>query len=226
MHKGDQKEFSDLSKYYKKNYLKYLPKDKNAKILDIGSGMGHFLYFLEKEGYKNYLGVDYGKECVSFCKEKNFKIESCDIFDFLENNQELFDTILMNDIIEHFNKDEIIRLLKLIYRNLKDNGKLIIKTPNLSNPVLASNSRYDEFTHETGFTEVSLAQVLKICNFKNVEVYPLDIYVFYLNPLNYIAKLIAPIFNLIFRLIFLLYGRRTTKIFTKHILAVAKKDNS
>lgn len=147
----------------------------------------------------------------------------CDAFDFLKKNTEHFDLVVMNDIIEHLNKQEIIQILEFVNKNLVENGKTIIKTPNSSNPILANSGRYIDFTHEIGFTEESLSQILRVSGFREVRVYPQDVYIFYKNPLNYIAKFISKILNLIFRLLFLLYGRKTTKIFTKDIIAVAVK---
>ena len=223
IHENIENDFKLYHRYYKKNYLKQLPNDKKTRILDIGCGMGHFLNFLEKEGYENYLGIDISEENIEFCKEKNFNVRLCNVFDYLKENSGLFDTIIMNDVIEHFDKQEIIQLLKLVHRNLIINGKLIIKVVNASNPILGNSSRYVDFTHEIGFTEESLSQVLKVCGYKDVRIYPQNIYIFYLNPINYIAKIISNILNFIFRLCFIMYGRKTTKIFTKDIIAVAKK---
>jgi len=223
VHEKGKSDFETYCRYFKINYLKHLPESKDSKILDIGCGMGHFLYFLEKEGYKNYLGIDISKENIEFCKEKGFNVELWDALSFLKEKQETFDIIVMNDIIEHLSKQEIIQILELVNKNLVENGKTIIKTPNSSNPILANAGRYIDFTHEIGFTEESLSQVLRISGFRDVRVYPQDIYIFYKNPLNYIAKFISKLLNLIFKLLFLLYGRKTTKIFTKSIIAVAEK---
>lgn len=209
--------------YYKKNYQRHFPKDKSSRILDIGCGTGHFLHFLEKENYNNYLGIDVSNENVEFCKSKGFNVELYDIFDFLKNNKSCYDVIIMNDVIEHFTKEEIILLLNSINNILVDKGKLIVKVVNSSNPILASSSRYMDFTHETGFTEESLTQVLLVCNFKSVKILPQDIYVLYRNPLNYVAKFFSYLLNTIFLLLFRLYGRKSTRIFTKDIIAVALK---
>ena len=46
-----------------KQYLKVLPKDKNAKILDIGFGDGWFMAGCVRMGYTNIYGADFfGKE--------------------------------------------------------------------------------------------------------------------------------------------------------------------
>jgi hypothetical protein len=104
-------------------------------------------------------------------------------------------------------------------------GILIIKTPNLANPITASSSRYNDFTHTVGYTEESLTQVLRVAGFRHIKIYPQNIFVF--NPfVNFIGKFSQKTLNLAFRLLFLLYGRRTAKIFSKDIIAVAKNSGS
>lgn len=222
IHKGGHDEYEMYRRYFKKNYLKHMPKSKDAKILDIGCGMGHFLYFLEAEQYKNYLGIDISRENVDFCREKGFNVELNDLSSFLEDGKD-FDLIVINDVVEHFNKETILKILRSVKTNLKDSGTLIIKVPNAANPIMASSSRYFDFTHEIIFTEESLSQVFMLCGFRNHKIYPQDIYIFYNNPLNYIAKFMSWAMTLLLRSLFVLYGRKTTQIFTKDLIAVANK---
>ncbi|UCE73455.1 MAG: class I SAM-dependent methyltransferase [Methanomassiliicoccales archaeon] len=221
VHREIGQEYGIYHTYFSKNYLRHMPKNRKSRILDIGCGMGHFLYFLEKEGYGNYLGIDISGENIDFCKKQNFNVKLCDVFEYLKGNNKPFDVIVMNDIIEHFNKKEIIELLKLARTNLVKNGRLIVKVVNSSNPILGPNSRYIDFTHEIGFTEESLMQVLKISGFMECAVYPQDIYIYYHNPLNFVGMILSKLFNAVFRLLFILYGRKTTRIFTKSMIAVA-----
>ena len=219
-----EKDFETYYHYYRKNYSRFLPAGKNTRILDLGCGMGHFLYYLYKDGYKNCLGLDISNENINYCRTKGFNVVHNNIFNFLESNTEPFDVIIMNDVIEHLNREEIMRVLDLINKNLTEGGgTVVIKAPNSSNPILANSTRYYDFTHEISFTEESLSQVLKVCGFKYIKIYPQNIYIYYLNPINYIAKFISMMLNSSFRLIYILYGRKTTKIFTKDIIAVAKK---
>lgn len=223
VHNDIEKEYLIFDRYFKKNYSLFMPSDKNGRILDLGCGMGHFLHYLKVCGYMNYLGVDISKENIEFCNVKGFNVHQADISEFLKTNQEPFDVIVMNDIIEHFTKEEIFSLLKFVNNNLANKGILIIKVPNSSNPVVGASSRYYDFTHEVSFTEESLSQILKVCGYKDVKIYPPDIYVFYFNPVNYTAKALAWLTFLIYKMLFLLYGRKTTKIFTKDLIATAKK---
>ncbi|MBT3720836.1 hypothetical protein HOG47_04225, partial [archaeon] len=92
--------------------------------------------------------------------------------------------------------------------------------PNCSNPITAGSSRYIDFTHTVGFTEESLSQVLKLAEFKRIKILKQNIFVF--NPLiNLVGHIIQGILNSIMYLLFLIYGRKTTKIFTKDIIAIA-----
>jgi SAM-dependent methyltransferase len=224
LHPGDEDEFVRFLAYFKKNYLPHLPSQKNAMILELGCGMGHFLNFLEKEGYQNYLGVDICEENILFCAKRGISATHADIFSFLEDSGKLYDAIVMNDVLEHFDKGEVIQILGLAYKRLSPHGRLLLKVPNAANPIVASSSRYIDFTHELLFTEESISQVLRISGFKSIRIYAQDLYVFSKNPLNYLAKFLNFLLNGIFRLLFKLYGRKTTKIFTKCLIVVAVKD--
>jgi 2-polyprenyl-3-methyl-5-hydroxy-6-metoxy-1,4-benzoquinol methylase len=226
IHKGDKEDFLLMERYFSKNYLKFLPVNKKSLIADLGCGMGHFLYFLKNLGYKNYIGVDISKECIEFCQEKKLarkrQLFSLNVKMFLQKDNRQFDVIVMNDLIEHIQKNKILSLLELIRKRLRVGGKLIVKTINSANPITGSSSRYLDFTHTVGFTEESLSQVLKMAGFKKISLYSQNIWVFNFI-VNFLGKIGQGFFNLLFKLLFLLYGRKTTKIFTKDIIAVAQK---
>lgn len=156
-------------RFFDKNYLQYLPKEKHSSVLDIGSGTGDFLAYLRKHNYKNFLGVDISKEQVDFCKKnitKNVQLITS-LNTFLKEHKNSFHFILMNDIIEHIEKEEIIDTLSLILASLKSNGVVVIRTVNLKNR-WGMAVRYMDFTHTAGFTEESLKQVMQVAGFANV----------------------------------------------------------
>src|SRR3989442_10586296 len=51
-------EYEMMSEFYSSNYAPYLPDKKDARILDVGCGAGHFLYFLKARGYTAMTGID------------------------------------------------------------------------------------------------------------------------------------------------------------------------
>lgn len=220
---GIQKEYKIHSKYFQKNYLPYMPRDRECAIADLGCGIGHFLYFCKHCGYKNAVGIDVSEENISFLEKMGLNAKENNVENFLEKNINKFDCIVFNDIIEHLTKDETIAIMLKIRKSLKKGGVLLIKTPNMANPYVSTAGRYIDFTHEIGYTEHSLRQVLCAVGFKQVSIRGTDIYVF--NPaVNCIAKVVSKVFEAVFFAFSFLYGRKSLKIFTKDILAIVHNE--
>lgn len=223
-HSTIEKEEKKYRRYYDKNVKKSLPLNKDAFIVDLGCGMGHMLNYLRNAGFTNTLGVDISESNVKYLTEKNYSVIKADLLSYLNNcHESSIDCVISFDVIEHLTKEEAVQFVKLIYSRLKKGGMAIIKTDNMSNPILANDSRYMDITHEVCYTEISLKEIFVINSFDNVHVTGLNIYVFYENPLNYVGLIASSVLNVIFRLLFFVYGRSATKIFGKDILAVAYK---
>lgn len=217
---GDES-FYLQERYFRKNYLPYLPQQNTARIVDLGCGLGHFLFFLQRAGYTNILGVDVGRECIDACRARGFPVVEEEICVFLEQQSDPIDAFILNDVLEHQTKDLMWLILELIRQRLAPGGVLLVKVPNVAHPLLGTDSRYLDITHEVGFNENSLEQVLLMAGFTNVRVFGPDIYVTG-NPLvNALARAVAALFDRIFGLFFHFYGRTETKIFRKNIIAVA-----
>jgi len=152
-------------------YGDFLPKDRDARILDAGCGAGQFLYFLKESGYTNFFGIDLSPQQVDFCRTNiSEKAVPADVFEYLKDKAGSFDLISLNDVLEHIPKDKVVSLLSLARESLKTGGKLILKTPNLGN-FFSVYLRYKDFTHEAGFTERSLRQVLWLAGFREFTVF-------------------------------------------------------
>ncbi len=166
---------SDIKKQFpvwQKYFNGFLPKDKNAKIIDIGCGNGGFVWWLQDVGYFDASGIDISLEQVECAENLGIKnIERANLSDFLSDKVEFYDAIFLRDVLEHFNKNEILDILGLIYKSLKKGGKIIAQVPNAEN-LLAGRLRYGDFTHELAFTKESIAQILSISGFKEINVYP------------------------------------------------------
>lgn len=220
---GNPAEFERFRRFFRKNYTRFLPQDRNAKILDIGCGTGHFLYFLRSAGYTNLEGVELSAGNAEYCRRSGFRVAEADACDFLRRAAEPYDCIVMNDVLEHFTKTQMVTLLRLVHSRLADTGSLIAKVPNMANFITAPRARYVDFSHEIGFVPRSLTDALKLGGFAHAQVFPVDIYVHRLFLLNWAAKTAACVLHKMMHLCFLLYGIPTEHIFTKNILAVARK---
>ena len=217
-----EKGYTTFCTFYRRNYLKYVPKNKEASILIVSCGPGYFVSLLKEEGYKNVLGIDSDPEKVDYAKRKGLNCRSENAFAFLEKNQQPFDVIIAEQEINHLTKEEIVSFLKLCWDNLKKDGTLIVHSLNGANPITGSEAIAQNFDHYNSFTEYSLRQVLQHTNFVQIQIIPLNLYVFYENPLNYACIFLETLFTIFFRFSFMLYGK-SNKIFTKKIAAICKK---
>lgn len=222
------KEFEKHNRYFMKNYIKFMPKDKSCKVLELGCGMGQFYYFCKKNGYLNYTGIDASTENIEYIKnifDENPEVFVEDIISYLSSQkarEERYDVVVLNDVIEHLCKSEIFDVLDGVHRILNDEGVFFIKTPNMANPFVSTAGRYIDFTHEIGFTEKSMRQVLRASCYRDIKIIGTDVYVM-IPVINIISKIFSKIVNIALFLFSALYGRTSLRIFEKDILAVARK---
>jgi 2-polyprenyl-3-methyl-5-hydroxy-6-metoxy-1,4-benzoquinol methylase len=220
-----EKGYTTLYTFYKHNYLKYLPSDKNVNTLVISCGPGYFVDMMNRHGYKNVLGIDSDPQKIEYGIGRGLNLKAERVFEFLYLNLKSgnkFDLIIAEQEINHLAKDELIDFLILCKENLTENGTLIVHVINGANPIVGSESLAQNFDHYFTFTEYSLKQVLEYTKFNEIKIFPLNLYVFFSNPFNYIALLVDKINTLFFRINFILYGK-SNKIFTKKIAAICKK---
>jgi len=217
-----EKGFDRFHRFYRCNYSRYLPRNRDAKILVISCGYGYFVRLLKTDGYSDVLGIDSDPAKVGVAVEKGLNCRTESAFEYLEGNRETYDSIIAEQEINHLTKEEIVRFLMLCRKNLRKDGTLLVHSLNGANPITGSEALAQNFDHYNTFTEYSLRQVLEYAGFQNVRVFPLNLYVFYNNPLNYIAMLVHWLNTLLFRFHFILYGK-SNRIFTKKIGAISTK---
>ena len=220
-----EKGYVSLYTFYKHNYLKYMPENKDVNALVISCGPGYFVDMLNRNGYNNTLGIDSDPKKVRFAKEKNLNCRTERAFEFLQDNlsKEKYDVIIAEQEINHLSKAELLEFLDLCKNNLVKGGTLIVHVINGANPIVGAESLAQNFDHQFTFTEYSLKQALEYSNFKNIKVFPLNLYVFYKNPFNYVALSLNKVLTILFRIGFILYGK-SNKLFTKKIAATCIKE--
>ena len=125
-----------------KFYLKHSTLDemfKDKLVLDIGCGAGGKTVFYASKGVKKIIGIEilgkYKEEAENLAKEYGMG----DKFEFIQGDaasmpfeDEAFDTIIMNDAMEHVDKPEMV--LKECYRILKKDGRLYLNFPPYNHP--------------------------------------------------------------------------------------------
>lgn len=157
-----------------RHHGQHFPSDKNAAILEIGPGVGALLNCLRSHcGYHNLRAVDVSPEVVEACNqlipESTVLVE--DTAAFLRSRPSEFDLVLMLHVLEHVPKDNLVSTLEAVRGALKVGGKLVVEVPNIAHPVTGAYNRYHDFTHTVGFTDESLAFVLRNSGFREVTIY-------------------------------------------------------
>jgi len=215
------KEYQDSCRQYELNFGKDLPASKDAHILEIGCGGGHFLYFLKMRGYTNYLGIDLSAEAIGMVRDRiTSQIEQADAFCFLASQGERYDAICSNDMLEHITKDRVLEFLSLVYSALKPNGVILFRLPNMANP-FAIHNRYRDFTHECGYTEKSIYQVLHLCGFEDIHVRPDQYHM--KTAKTFLSKIVSEFLYAIIRKLFWYQGFTSPEILSSRMVAIARK---
>lgn len=104
---------------------------RNKKVLDVGCGTGLFAYTAAKKGAV-VLGIDFSETAINIAKEKyrlpNLYFEKSDAKEI----QGKYDIIVSIGTLEHM--DNPLKILQIFKNHLKQNGRIIITSPNWTNP--------------------------------------------------------------------------------------------
>ncbi len=156
--------------YLRRLVKQCFPADRECNIVDLGCGSGALVLFLQENGYRNVLGVETSPSQVEFAHQLGLNsIVSGDLVTFLRNSAaEVFDVVIVFDVIEHFCKDEVLEIMDQAYRVLRPGGRLIVHVPNAEG-IFGSRIFWSDFTHEMAFTREGLRQLTCASGFTSVE---------------------------------------------------------
>lgn len=160
--------FRPRAPYMKKLIRECFPKNRDAKIMDLGCGDGVLLHFARLAGYSNVAGVDASVEQVHLARGLGIDVSQGDLMPTLaglSNGSQ--DVVVAFDVIEHLRKDEIVAFVDQALRVLRPGGVFIIHTVNGESPFFGG-SRYGDFTHELAFTRMSMKQLLLASGFASL----------------------------------------------------------
>lgn len=119
----DQTPFFDIA-------AKYLPSDKNATIVDIGTGTGAFPNHLGlSDKYENLYLLDGNKNSIKKLKEKYPKAETWQASDRMPFSDGSVNFLHSGHLVEHLDPGGFYSVLKEIDRVICKNGILVISTP-------------------------------------------------------------------------------------------------
>lgn len=172
-HLGDQAKHREGKKrQLLHTYRHLLPGALDAAMLEIGPGFGQLLEALRKDlRYRNAAAVDVSREVVDFCNGllPGSTTYAEDTVAYLRANPGKWDRVFVLHVIEHVPRTGVADFVDAIREALAPGGRVIIELPNAANMLTGSYLRWADLTHEWGYTEQSLRQLLESAGFAQVE---------------------------------------------------------
>ncbi len=166
---GERRQAEFKIRQFELNYKRFFPSDLDATLVDIGIGRGEMLTCMAAWGFRNYTGVDISPSTIAFCRSLGLQcVMTSDTTKWLSDNAGTFDLITVLDVLEHIKKDAAISFVAAMRSAMKEGAVLIIQVPNAQAPD-SQLHRYNDITHEVGYVEHSLHQVLLAAGFHDVS---------------------------------------------------------
>lgn len=123
--------FNNSMRLNEKNILKMLKYNSEAKILDLGCDDGIWTKRIaQKVGTKEIYGIEIVEDKIKLCEKKGVKAEGGDLNKKFPFENEEFDIVHANQVIEHIS--DLDNFLSETFRILKKGGYIIISTENAS----------------------------------------------------------------------------------------------
>jgi len=216
------KGYRTVYEFYRHNYLSHVPTARNTRVLVVSCGPGYFVDMLERHGYRKVLGIDSDPSKVEHARRRGLDCRVERAFPFVAAQTNAYDLIFCEQELNHLTKEEQLEFLGLCREALAPGGTLLVHGLNGANPITGAEALAQNFDHYNTFTEYTLHQLLDYSGFTAIRAFPLNLYVFYRNPFNWVAWGAASMLTVLFRTAFVLYGK-SNRIFTKKIAAVALK---
>ena len=176
---------------YPKKLISYLfdnlKMQKGMKLLEPGCGRGEHLRVYRDLGMEVY-GMDVSPEAPELANDLDIRVCNLNLekLPYLDN---YFDVVYSKSFLEHL--EDPIFFLKEAYRVLKPGGFILSLVPDWESQ---HQTFYDDFTHVSPFTIVSLKKIKLLIGFENVKVKKFrQLPIVWRFPLiNYLCKLISP----------------------------------
>ncbi len=143
---------------------RYVPPQ--ATVLELGAGYCHFI---NRVPAARRIAIDIGSQ-VTESAVAGVETHQSEAGVFLSQAEpEQFDFILASNFFEHLEWCELNALIPLVLRALRPGGRLAVIQPNFR---LAPRRYFDDYTHRTIFTDVSLCDWLEAAGFNIVITTP------------------------------------------------------
>lgn len=148
--------------------------DPSMSVLEIGCGTGLFLRYLEAAGYRRIAGIDTDEnlaDALSALNESEIHIGDAQAILAEHFAGRTFERIVMFDVAEHIDLPDLIALLKALREYLSEDGKLLLRVPNIESP-WGLKMFFGTFDHVTPLGPGRLRELARLTGWQCVSVSP------------------------------------------------------
>ena len=138
------------------------------RVVDLGCGTGELCWLARQAGASTVVGVNLSEGELAFARRQvDAKFVCADVLAHLQTLPDAsVDRIYALNLLEHLDKDLLVRLLEQASRCLAPHGSLVAMVPNAIS-AYGSMTRYWDITHQLSFTPSSVAQLMRLCGFRD-----------------------------------------------------------
>ncbi len=141
---------------------KFIPE--GLRVLDVGAG---YCYFINNINAHEKYALDSDNEVLNYANNNVEKVV-CNVKSTkFEDN--FFDVMFSSNLLEHLSIDEILQTLNELNRISKEEGILVIISPNFK---YCFRIYFDDFTHKSIITDTSLKDMLQTAGFMIEKIMP------------------------------------------------------
>lgn len=213
--------------YIQYNFSKYIDKfnKKDISVLEIGPGLGEFVYHLNQRGIACIDVLDNDKAVLKYIKS-NYKIRNSILtgdIEGVQNKLGQYSIIFLLQVLEHIPKRRYKTYIKILFKHLCPQGYLIITVPNGGTP-LGLSERYNDLQHETLFTEHSLRE---LANYSEILNYDIEIKGYMIPPfnlINIVRIIFQKVYHLFLSILYIINAGVYIKIHNPNISLIIKKN--
>ena len=206
-------------------YLTYLPRQKDGKVLDIGCGDGSFIIFLKEQGFKNVHGIDIDHQQVEKCRSRGLRETEYinELGDFLRDKSATYQLIIMKQVIYYFSDEQLDTYLSLVRDSLAADGLLMVEVFN--GAILTARFIKDrDHKIKRVFNEYSLRAALENSGLEVLKLLGNDICLDNFKRLIWFSW--RQLWTICLRIVYILergFDPYNPKILSKNIIAIAKR---
>lgn len=149
------------------NFIKEFTKNRELKILEVGSGASGILKFFKNKGFNKIIGLELDPNYVNYSINIGIDTIQGDISTLVDNK---FDLIIYNHVFEHLN--DLNNELLMVQDKLSKNGLLYIEVPSIHKlkDYYYNVKKFYQNAHTYNFSEKTLENLLIKNSFKALKI--------------------------------------------------------